>query len=82
MAKKKKSGRGGARPNSGRPRKHEAELKQIFAYVPADLLVKADELAKARGLTRSEAVVKALAAWVEREELPGSWPQSQDEEDK
>jgi len=55
---------GGKRAGAGRPRKYDSSTR-VTVVLPSPLLAKADEFAAKNGLSRSEAMAKAIEA------LPG-----------
>ena len=55
-ATKKRPGKGGPRPGSGRPRIHEAGTVQMSVRLPVDVVA----WIKASGLSQSEALVQGI----------------------
>jgi hypothetical protein len=64
MTEKMKAQHGGARPGAGRPAKDGQPREKITVTIPAHLRDRLDSWAALEGVTRSDAVIRALEAFL------------------
>jgi hypothetical protein len=64
MTEKTKTQHGGARPGAGRPAKDGQPREKITVTIPAHLRDRLDSWAALEGVTRSDAVIRALEAFL------------------
>jgi len=62
----KKTTHGGARPGAGRPPKYDASAVCLLLKLPGDLAARLAEAATKLGISRTEAIQKAIRAWLKR----------------
>lgn len=56
--------RGGPREGAGRPVGRDGKARRIDARIPGALLDRLDAESRARGVTRSRALVQAIRRWL------------------